>query len=111
MKLCNASFACAALALNAPHTCADMEEDTLPTPSANKQAVASPSSGDRAEEGQIAPQTFRDFYVKTFSSAFASELFDLRQVCAFERGLERAAVHGLQPSCAKNTLCAEMQRS
>ncbi len=33
-------------------------------------------------EGEQGPpgQTFRDFYVKTFSSAFASELFDLRQV-------------------------------
>lgn len=86
VKLCNASFACAALALNASHACADMEEDTLPPPSANKQAVADPSSGEETEEGQTAPQTFRDFYVKTFSSAFASELFDLRQVCALERG-------------------------
>ena len=86
MKLCNASFACAASALNASHACAGMEEDTLPPPSAVKQAVADFSSGKRNEEGQTAPQTFRDFYVKTFSSAFASELFDLRQVRAFERG-------------------------
>ena len=86
MKLCNASFACAALALNASRACADMEEDTLPPLSPNKQAVANPSSGNGTEERQTAPQTFRDFYVKTFSSAFASELFDLRQVRAFERG-------------------------
>jgi hypothetical protein len=86
VKLCSASFACAALAMNVSHACAGMEEDTLPPPSANKHAVADLSSGEGTKEGQTAPQTFRDFYVKTFSSAFASELFDLRQVCAFERG-------------------------
>ncbi|CAL5221375.1 g3556 [Coccomyxa viridis] len=47
-------------------------------------AVAGSTAGNEApeehEREQGAPaQTFRDFYVKTFSSAFASELFDLRQ--------------------------------
>ena len=54
---------------------------TLPSPSQEPEKGDPVSGTAHAEgEGSQMQQTFRDFYVKTFSSAFASELFDLRQV-------------------------------
>ena len=52
---------------------------TLPSPSLEPEK-GNAESGTAHAEGEGNQQTFRDFYVKTFSSAFASELFDLRQV-------------------------------
>jgi len=53
---------------------------TLSEPYAGPDAELAPWSRDNGKEQAGAQQTFRDYYVKTFSSAFASELFDLQQV-------------------------------
>ena len=71
-----------ALMLSASDDGAGADGDaTLPSPSL-EPGKGNPVSGTAHAEGEGShkQQTFRDFYVKTFSSAFASELFDLRQV-------------------------------
>ncbi|CAK0781209.1 hypothetical protein CVIRNUC_005313 [Coccomyxa viridis] len=56
------------------------DDGTLPSPSLEPGKGNAESGTAHAKgEGSQEQQTFRDFYVKTFSSAFASELFDLRQ--------------------------------
>ena len=61
--------------------CAVPDVELAPSLAASKQAGSHPStSRDNGKEQAGAQQTFRDYYVKTFSSAFASELFDLQQV-------------------------------
>lgn len=59
----------------------------LPPPASQKPIASEPGGGKAREgvEGAQGQQSFRDFYVKTFSSTFASELFDLRQVSSTAR--------------------------
>ena len=65
-------------------SCAGKDAEALPSAPGQAQAEGGltgselPEGHEREQNPQA--QTFRDFYMKTFSSAFASELFDLRQV-------------------------------
>lgn len=65
--------------------CAVRNAESSPPALAHRQEGAGLTGNELHEEheatGQPPAQTFRDFYVKTFSSAFATELFDLQQVC------------------------------